>query len=98
MGLVTLASHITLQRRFRRFCSETLSIVSRFWDPQVAANLARKEPVYFRMARDCRAAVIGGVAPPRVVAAFPHERAAMRREVAYELAALHTFSAASSQS
>src|SRR2546425_12463455 len=41
MGLVTLASHITLQSRLRRFWSETLSIVSRFWGPQVENGHAR---------------------------------------------------------
>ena len=68
----------------------------RLSDAEVAADFAGEETVDFRVARDRRAAAICRIAPPRMIAPFANEHAAMRRKVAEQCAPFHTESIASS--
>src|SRR5258708_1501100 len=97
MGLVTLASHITLQRRLRRYWREALSMRSGLRNSKIAADFSSQEAVDLGMARDSRPAISGRVAPPGMGAALADQDTAVRREVADQLAALHTVSVASSK-
>ena len=64
----------------------------------IARSRQIKEAVDFRVAWNGGSSAVCGITPPRVVAALAHQRAAVSREVANQLAAFHTFSGASSYS
>jgi hypothetical protein len=58
--------------------------------PKVFAYLPCQVVVHLAVSRNSTASVQGRVMPPRVAAAFPKKRAAMRGKVSQEIATLHT--------